>query len=109
MTDETVERVDAEEAVKRAFHDFHDLHRWADEPEAFHILLDGIDVDEDTNTWVVTIGFDIEREKRSGSFTSATDSLSGLFDKDLGSTIRRQRIFYISRKTGQRIKMESRP
>ncbi|TCO71239.1 hypothetical protein [Rhodovulum euryhalinum] len=60
----TAERkLSPKEAVDAAFTFFRDLYS---ERNLHHLLLEGVRYDEQDNCWVVTIGFDIGREKTAG-------------------------------------------
>ena len=69
----TIQRLTAKQAVEAAFRHFDELVRAASVDKMRHILLDGLDYDEASNTWAVTIGFDVGRSRteEKGAFISA--------------------------------------
>jgi hypothetical protein len=75
------------------------------------ILLEGLDLDEDSANWIVTFGFDSEREKpvrlsRVQTIISQIEAGSGLALPPEVEVVREFRAVYLTTADGKFVKLE---
>lgn len=109
-----VEGIDVDDAVRMAFDHFAKLVR---QDGVDRILLEGVEVDETTEDWVITIGFDSGRKRtvreasaRRMTPSWATSDLFGEVERTPGETIepiRELREFRLDGRSGKLKKMRS--
>lgn len=87
----------AEQAIEKAFEYFNKLVR---PDRKSHVLLEGLELSHDDKEWVVTIGFDIGREKVTSG------GMSSFFPDRAREPIRQFSTIHIDAADGSFIKLE---
>lgn len=86
----------AETAIEKAFDYF---NKYVRPDRKSHVLLEGLELSPDEKEWVVTIGFDIGREKVT------SDSLNPLFSGKAKEPIREFSVIHVNAADGSFIKL----
>lgn len=85
-------QMNAKDAIKLAFQYFHDFF---DEASPQHVLLEGVSFEEDTNSWIVSIGFEIEKTRRGSAMLP------------FGQVARETRRFHLEDESGNLLSVDS--
>lgn len=85
-------KISAKEAIKKGLHLFDELF---DSTDTKYVLLDGVEFDESTGMWIVTVGFDIGRNATGGI---------GMF-AEKSTPIREKRRIFLNGDSGEFVRM----